>query len=235
MKVIFKLSMFMMVSILLSGCFYPQDKKTENLVPYEDQIEGVQLAVNKFQESNGGLLPIKTKDMDTDIYIKYPIDFTRLAPQYISNPPGNAFESGGVYQYILMDVETNPTVKVIDLRMAEKIREIKIRIKSQGFPPFKDTLANNVFSLDYSKLGYKAEQYVSSPYTNNNLPLVITGTGEIYVDYSSDLFLRLQETEHEFLPGDDIRPILSDQSPVAPAFSLPYTIDDNDEPVYMEK
>ncbi|CAM3974276.1 hypothetical protein [Lederbergia lenta] len=234
MKAIFKLSMFIMVSILLTGCLYPQEKKKENQIPYEDQIQSVQLAVDTFQESSGGLLPIKNKDMDTPMYLKYPIDFLKLTPQYLSSSPGNAYESGGIYQYVLIDVETKPTVKVIDLRIAEKIREIKTRMKVQGYPPYKETIAKNIYSIDYSKIGYKTEPYVVSPYTNNNLPLVITSTGEIYVDYSSDLFISLQENDHNFSPGDDIRQILSNHSPIVPAYSLPYTIDENNEPVYME-
>lgn len=234
MKSIFKLSMFIMVPILLSGCLYPQEKKTENQIPYEDQIQSVQLAVDTFKESSDGLLPIKNKDMDTPLYLKYPIDFLKLIPQYLSSSPGNAYENGGIYQYVLVDVETNPTVKVVDLRMADKIREIKTRIKAQGYPPFKDTIAKNIYSLDYAKIGYKTEPYVISPYTNNNLPLVITSEGEIYVDYSSDLFISLQENDYNFKQGEDIRSILSDQSPILPAYSLPYTIDKNNEPVYKE-
>lgn len=221
--------------LMLSGCAFPEERKAENLIPYEEQIASVQKAVDQFQEANGGILPIKTREKDTHIYIKYPIDFSKLTPQFMASPPGNAYESGGVFQYVLIDVEENPTVKVLDLRIAEKIRDIKFRIKTQGYPPFKETIADNVFSLDQSKLGYKDEQYVTSPYTNNNLPLVITGQGEVYVDYLSDLYLALQEKEHSFSPGDDIRKILYEDSAIVPAYSLPYTIDENNEPVYMAK
>ncbi len=221
--------------IILTGCNFPEERKAENLIPYEEQIASVQRAVEQYQEENSGILPIKTTDMNTHIYIKYPIDFSKLAPQYMASPPGNAYESGGVFQYVLIDVEENPTVKVFDLRIAEKIRDMRFRIKTQGYPPFKEAIADNVYSLDQSKLGYKEEQYITSPYTNNHLPLVITGKGEVFVDYRSDLYLALQEKEHSFKPGDDIREILYDDSVIVPAYSLPYTIDENNEPVYMAK
>jgi hypothetical protein len=104
---------------LLSGCLYPEEKLQKNTIPYEDQIAAVQNSVDRFQEESGGLLPIKTRDMTTPIYQKYPIDFSALSPKYMAEPPGTAFESGGIYLYALVDVEENPTVKLIDLRIAD--------------------------------------------------------------------------------------------------------------------
>ncbi|WP_225221070.1 hypothetical protein [Bacillus norwichensis] len=225
----------LLIAMLLSGCFYPQDRKAENNIPYEEQIDTVQRSVEKFQEDTGGLLPIKTKEADTPIYQKYPIEFKKLIPQYLETHPGNAYESGGVFQYVLIDVETNPTVKVFDVRLAEKVNEFYMRIRSQGYPPFKEEVADNVYSLDQKKLGYKEEQYYTSPYTNNNLPFVINGKGEIYVDYISDLYQVLKDEKKDFSPGEDIRKILYKDSPIVPAFSMPYTVDENNEPVYMGK
>ena len=46
---------------------------------------------------------------------------------YTEKIPSNAYETGGVYQYVLTDVETNPTVKLVDFRAAERIRELNLR------------------------------------------------------------------------------------------------------------
>ena len=166
-------------------------------------------------------MPIKTKEDDPDIYEKYPIDFSKISPQYMAEPPGNAFESGGIYQYVLVNVETDPTVKLIDLRIAEQIRSINIRLVAHKYPPFKDTLADNVYSIDFKELGYKEEPYVTSPYSQKQLPLVMSGDGTLYIDYAADLYAILKETKEKPESGEDIRSLLVNSSPFVPAYSCP--------------
>jgi hypothetical protein len=223
------------MSVLLSGCMYPNKELTKNKIPYKDQIQAVQTAVDSFRNDNGGILPIKTKEAKTPIYQKYPIDFKKITPKYLSEPPGNAYENGGLFQYVLIDVETKPTVKLLDLNITEAIRDINLRIKAQKYPPFKKQLAKNVYTIDFKKLGYKNPPYALSPFTNKNLPFVITGNAEVYVDYSSDLFQTLKEGNFKVNPGEDIRHILVKDSMFVPAYSLPYTVDsENMEPVFLE-
>lgn len=223
-------------ALFLSGCLYPEEKLAKNQIPYADQLQAVQQAVNSFREDNGGILPIKTKEADTPIYQKYPIDFKKIAPKYLAEPPGNAFESGGIFQYVLVDVETNPTVKLLDLRVAETIRDIKLKIRSMGYPPYKDQVADNVYSIDFKKLGYKQQPFVDSPFSNQNLPFVVTGNAEVFVDYRQDLFQELKKSDKELKPGEDIRNILVENSMFVPAYSLPYTIDaENKEPVFLKQ
>src|SRR5690554_5013672 len=102
----------LLVIAVLSGCMYPEENLAQNQIPYEEQVSSVQNAVLKFQEDNNGILPIKTKDAETPIYQKYLIDFNRIVPRYLPEVPGNAFEAGGIFQYVLIDVETDPTVKL---------------------------------------------------------------------------------------------------------------------------
>ncbi|OAS86348.1 hypothetical protein [Metabacillus litoralis] len=223
---------------LLSGCLYPEEKLQKNTIPYEDQIAAVQNSVDRFQEESGGLLPIKTRDMTTPIYQKYPIDFSALSPKYMAEPPGTAYESGGIYLYTLVDVEENPTVKLIDLRIAETIHELTVRLdvyrQSNGYPPFKDLITNDIYTLDYQKLGYDEDPFVESPFSGENLPLVIDKNAKVYVDYRIDLFKALQEKEHSYKPGDDIRDLLVKDTYFVPAYSLPYTINEKGEPVFVE-
>jgi hypothetical protein len=230
------LSIIFLTAFFLSGCMYPNQERSQNQLPYKDQIQSVQAAVDSYRKDNGGLLPIKTTEANTPTYQKYPIDFKKLTPKYLSEPPGNAFENGGVFQYVIIDEQTNPTVKVFDLRIAETIEEIKMRIKANGYPPFKKRLAFNVYSLDFTKIGYEKTPYAVSPYTGHNLPFVITGDTEIYVDYSSDLFQALKKQKEIVKPGEDIRPILVRDSMFVPAYSLPYTIDPKTkEPLFLNK
>lgn len=213
------------VSAILTGCAYPQDKLAQNQIPYEDQVNAVQSAVDKFQKDKGGILPIKTNENDTPIYQKYLIDFKKLVPEYMAEAPGNAFESGGIFQYVLIDVETDPTVKIFDLRLAETIRDINLRINMQKYPPYKEQLADNVFSLDFEKLGYKEEPAVMSPFTNQDLSFVVTGNAEVYVDYRKDLYQILQNSESSFEPNEDLRNVLHKDSLFVPVYSLPYSFD----------
>ncbi|KAA9026134.1 hypothetical protein [Niallia endozanthoxylica] len=220
--------------VALSGCMYPEDKLVQNQIPYQDQVQTVQEAVTKFKDENGGILPIKNSEETTPIYQKYLIDFKKITPKYLSEPPGNAFESGGVFQYVIVNAENNPEVKMFDLRISEMISELKMRINVQGYPPYKERVAEGVYTLDYGKLGYEEEPFVISPYTNKKLPFVINGQAEIFVDYRSDLVEALKKAETEYQPGEDIRETLLKDSVFVPAYSLPYTVDGNTkEPIFL--
>lgn len=229
-KVIAVLSAILLV---LTGCMYPDEQKAERQIPYEDQLNAVQSAVDQYQEASDGLLPIKTRDMETDQYIKYPIDFSKIVPAYTEKIPSNAFENGGIYQYVLMDVEGDPTVKLVDLRTAEKIRELNIRKGINGYAPISDVIVDNVYKLNFELMGYKNEQTVPSPYSDVELPLVITGDGTIYVDYSIELNRILTEDKPEVQAGEDIRYLLVEKYPIVPAYSLPYTVNENNEPIFL--
>ncbi|WP_077618612.1 hypothetical protein [Bacillus sinesaloumensis] len=238
MKVMFQLLVIVFSLSLLTGCLYPKDKLAQNQIPYEDQIASVQRAVDQFREESNGLLPIRTREMETPIYQKYPIDFSRLSPKYIAEPPGNAYETGGVYLYVLVDVEEEPTVKLLDVRISEKISELNLRVEfyrqSNGFAPFKEQIQTNIFTLDHAKLGLEEKPYVVSPFSGKNLPLLITNTNEIVVDYRMDVYEFLEKYEHAYKPGDDVRDLLVENSMFVPTNSLPITIDNENEPIFLE-
>jgi hypothetical protein len=222
------------LSLLLTGCMFPEDHISQNTIPYQDQLQTVQNAIDQFQKDQGGILPIKTFDQTTPIYHKYPIDFKRLVPEYMTEPPGNAYESGGVFQYVIIDVESNPTVKLYDLRMADLISEINLRIKVQGYPPYKSKIAENIYTLDFEKLGYEEDPYITSPYTNQHLSFVINHKAEVFVDYRPDLYAAIKNKKIDYKTGEDIRDILVEDSPFVPAYSFPYTIDSKTkEPVFL--
>ncbi|HEX6593455.1 MAG TPA: hypothetical protein VF095_02580 [Bacillota bacterium] len=225
--------------ILLSGCLYPDEELEKNKTPNEDQLKMVQEAVTAYQEDNNGLVPIKTKPSDTGIFEKYLIDFTKLKEaNEITEIPGTAYENGGVYQYALLDPEDNPQVKLIDLRMTEEIRSVNVQLdiyrEKNLYPPFGEEIADGIYTIDYEQLNMDSAPHVNSPYSDNNLPIVMDIDGKLYVDYRIDLNNALKEYEHEYEEGDDIRYILAENTPFLPAYSLPYTIK-NGEPVFLEK
>lgn len=203
---------------------------------YAEQVESVQRAIGNFQEDSGGLLPIKTRESETDLFIKYPIEFSKLVPAYMEKIPSNAYEKGGVYQYVLYDVEENPTVKLVDLRSAERIRDLNLRKNlNNGAIPFKEQVGEAVFEIDFKALGFEKPLTVPSPYSDVHLPLVVGGDGYFYVDYSTELQRILNEKKPEIEEGEDIRYLLIEESPVLPAYSLPYTVNKDNEPIFMKQ
>ncbi|QTD42189.1 hypothetical protein [Sporosarcina sp. Te-1] len=223
------------VSVLLSGCMYPGDEQATRENPYEEQLQSVQKAVESYQSNNGGLLPIKTREQETDLYIKYPVEFSKLAPAYMEKIPSNAYEVGGIYQYVLTDVEENPTVKLVDLRVAERIRELNLRKQVNGKLPFKEAVGDNVYEIDFKKMGYEEPIHIPSPYSDAQLPLVVGGDGNFYIDYSIDLGRIIENEKPDIKPGEDIRHLLSDDYPILPAYSLPYTVNEQNEVIFLRK
>ncbi|WJY28602.1 hypothetical protein [Sporosarcina trichiuri] len=236
MKRMIMLPMAAAVMLLLSGCLYPQDELESKQTPYEDQMETVQKAVDTYQQQTDGLLPIKTRDQETDPYIKYPIEFSKIVPSLTEKIPSNAYEQGGIYQYVLMDVEEDPTVKLVDLRVAERIRELILRKTVNGVLPFKDPVQEgaNVYEVDFQKMGLKEPLTVESPYSDAHLPLVVGGDGNFYIDYAIDLARIVERDKPDVKPGEDIRYLLADNYPILPAYSLPYTVNGQNEVVFLK-
>ncbi|WP_240377100.1 hypothetical protein [Bacillus piscicola] len=228
----------LIVCFMLSGCLYPAEKKADNQVSNDAQLASVQQAIDQFKEDTG-VLPIKTKEADTPIYQKYVVDFRKLIPRYIQEPPKNAFENGGVYQYVIIDPENSAETKVIDLRMMNEIQafqlDINRYIKKHGYAPIEKPIGPEVFSVNYKQLKYDSPPKVKSPYHRGTyLPLIINQRGEVIVDYAIDLNMALEEFDSNYETGEDIRSILTDHYPIVPAFSVPYTIDENGDPQFKK-
>lgn len=227
----------MFISLLLTGCLYPQNQLEQNKIPHEDQLEMVQKAVERYSEGTNGLMPIKTSDSNTPIFEKHLIDFNMMKEKNVlSSVPGNAFENGGIYQYTIITPDENPRVKLIDLSTAEVLRKVNIKLdqyRSKNiYPPYDKEIEKGIFYLDYIKIGFKSEQYVVSPFSNENLPIVMDINGKIYIDYRIDLQHAIEEYGDKYKEGEDIRLLLTENSPFVPAYSLPYTISKG-EPVFL--
>jgi|SRR5690625_3436085 len=232
-----RLSLILLFVILLSGCLGPQSFSSQHQPANEEQLLQIQSAVDKFQETTNGLLPIKTKDNDTPVFEKYLLDFDRLKEEnIIADLPSNAYEKGGIYQYIIINPEDNPEVKVIDLRMTDELQNVFTKIdiyrSKHIYPPYGNKIEDKVFEIDYEKIGYKEAPSVISPYSGENLPILMDIEGQIFVDYRIDLYRELEAQDHDYEFTDDLRYLLTDHYPFAPAFSMPYTLD-GDEPIII--
>lgn len=223
------------VLLLLTGCFLPENQRMENRVAYPDQLESVQFAINQFKDDTG-MLPIRTFDENTSLYSRYIIEFNQLIPRYLQQPPGTAFENGGVFQYVLVNVEDEPKVKVIDLTAQKVIQQYQQRvndyIRQNTYAPIEKIVDDGLFKLDHEELGYKEEPLVQSPYSDTFLPLLFTSDREVVIDYSIDLNMMLLEHDHTFKEGEDIRSILYTHSAFVPSRSVPYVLDEDGEPTF---
>lgn len=223
----------------LSGCMFPQSELEKNKVPNEEQLAMVEQAVlSYYHDQTDGLLPIKTNSSDVPIYERYIIDFTSLKEsQLISEIPGTAYENGGVYQYVIITPEEDLRVKLIDLRVTEKLREINVKLdiyrQKNLYPPYGEQITDDIYQLNYEKLGMDEEPVVVSPFTQQKLPILITTEGELIVDYRPDLQQALEKYGGDVKEGEDIRYLLEDNYPFVPAYSVPYTVEDG-KPIFKK-
>lgn len=233
MKKWMNLLLLAILTMMLTACGsgLSKEEQAAQLRPDLDALMGVQRAVDEFQ-ADTGVLPIKNSEEETDLFIKYQIDFSKLMPKYLSTIPNNAFEKGGLFQYVLWDVEEKPTVKLVDLRVPEKIREVNIRQMNKEYRQFGEEIAPFVYHINYESLAFDEPLMVESPYSTTLLPLVYSAEGGVYVDYSIDLqqFIESEGLTPEV--GEDIRYLIADANVLLPAYSLPYSVDENNEVVF---
>nr|WP_289036660.1 hypothetical protein [uncultured Allobacillus sp.] len=219
-------------SILLTGCLYPNNQLTENQATNDEQLDSVQQAVDEYRETTNGLLPIETKDQNTPIFIKYPIDFQVLREKGIMGEvPSNSFAGGGKYSYVLINPEEDPKVKVVDARITQQLRTVNYQINlyrnENDFAPFGERIGNGIFSIDREKLRLKDGYTVISPYTGQALDIVIGKGGDAKVDFRPDVYQLMEEEGIEDYEGD-LRYLLAEHYPIVPAFSPAMIMEDGE-------
>lgn len=218
------------LSSLLSGCLYPDERRAENQIPSTFFVEATQKAIEQFQKDTA-VLPIVTKSLDTPIFEKYEIDFRKMIPKYMPDVPGNAFEKGGVYKYVLIDVDTKPTVKLIHLTAVSTVADVQSEVDRykghfEKLPVLAD-LGNGYYSIDHERLGLKAWQ-VPSTMGTYLLPLVMNAEGQVGIDYASDIAQLLRDTKVTVPEKTDPRYVLARNSMFVPAKSFPYEMVDGE-------
>lgn len=219
--------------LLLTGCMYPDDERIGSSIPPDVDIDNVESAVLNFQEGEGGILPIKTVT-DAVEYLSYQIEFTRIVPQYLSEIPATAYENGGHFQYVIIDAEEDPKVKIADLRIIEELRSLSLRINGMGeHVELGEQVGPNVYQLDLDHYNLAENPTVTSPYTTTELNVYYSGGQEFVIDYRPDLDLMIENEGLEFTTGEDIRSILYEYTPVVPIYAPEMTVDENNEAIFM--
>ena len=219
--------------LVLSGCLYPEDERAGSNIPPETDIQNVQNAVDNFQEAEGGILPIKTTS-DTAEYLDYQVEFTSIVPEYLSDIPTTAYENGGNFQYVIIDAEENPTVKLADLAIIEELRSLTLRINGMGeHVELGEQVGPNVYQLDLDFYNLEENPTVTSPYTGEPLNVYYSGGEEYVIDYRPDLNHIIENEGLELKTGEDIRKILYEYTPIVPIYSPEMTVDENNEAIFM--
>ncbi|OAS14069.1 hypothetical protein [Paenibacillus oryzisoli] len=221
--------------ILLTGCAYPQELRKENQINPAEFITVVGQAVDTYHEKTG-VLPIKNSDMTTPLYEKYVIDFPKLKKtNLLSSVPANAFESGGVFIYVLVDAETKPIVKLMDLSAYQSVEDVQKKVndyiaKHSGNIPQGVAINDAYAYVDLKLIGMK-EPDIKSVYNRKNTItyLINRQTGEVSIDYAMDInmFIKNNALESSFKPDQDLRRILVDKSYFVPIRSVSYVWKNN--------
>ncbi|MFP3489645.1 hypothetical protein R0K20_18790, partial [Staphylococcus sp. SIMBA_130] len=90
---------------------------------------------------------------------------------------------------VLINVEENPTVRLIDLLLIEKVKDLQLPVndyrRKNDYPPFNEVLAKDRYSINYEAMGIEEEITVKSPFTNDQLPFFLDQNGNVHIDYSS--------------------------------------------------
>ncbi|MFD0694843.1 hypothetical protein ACFQZT_12125 [Paenibacillus sp. GCM10027628] len=216
--------------VLLSGCAYPKELRKENQINPAEFITLVQQAVDQFHEKSG-VLPIKNSDMTTPLYEKYVIDFGKLQKMHLlSSVPANAFESGGIFLYVLVNVETKPQVKLMDLSAYQSVEDVQkkvddYKVKHNGSLPSGIEI-NDVFEyVDFNKLGIKSPEIKSDFYRQNFITYMVhKQSGKVAIDYGMDIMKMIQSgsLESSLKPDQDLRELLVTKSYFVPIRSFSY-------------
>jgi hypothetical protein len=211
---------------LLSGCLYPQEMRKENQFTASESLLIVQNAIDKYKEATG-VLPIKNSEMDTPIYEKYVIDMKKLTNGYLGQVPGVGYESGGTALFVLINVEQKPEVKLLDITVQQQAADIQRAVTdyvraNKGVVPKGEPVGEDVYRLDFSKLGKKAVQ-AKSTYSRTYLSYLVSVNGTVAIDYAADIMQAMERKGMKSAdPQLDLRTLLAADSPYVPAKSLPY-------------
>lgn len=222
MKRILLIKVLVLLMLALSGCLYPEAERAKNSGPVDVHIASVEDAIKRFHQATK-VYPIQNSTVNTPIYEKYIIDMAKLYPQYMGYLPENAFEKGGPHLYVLVNIESEPAVKLIDLTISSKVESMQRLINEYAFKngvyPLGDRISDVMYTIDYEKLKTSLPKIIS-PFTDKSLPLIVSQAGEVFVDYSLDIGIYINQGKT--FSGTDAREILVQHSFFVPVKSVPY-------------
>ncbi len=230
--------LFLIIAVMMSGCLYPKERRQENQGAIREGVRNVQAAVDDFQK-NTGLLPIITSDASTPKYEKYKVDFSKLQGKgFLGSIPSSAFENGGNYFYLIIDEETEPKVKLMDLITVQKINDLQNQVttymKQTARVPKGELKYNSFYYVDYDQLKIKEPSIISS-FSGQTLEAIVDEYGFVYADYGIDImqFIQNKQPSDEQLQGD-LRELLTNNSDYVPVKAPVYHYINNEPAAVLQ-
>ncbi|MBD2869647.1 hypothetical protein [Paenibacillus arenilitoris] len=215
-----------LLSVALTGCLYPEDKLKQNRVAPKEAVRNVQAAIEQYK-SETGMLPIQNSTADTPVYEKFKVDFAKLTRTgYLSDIPAAAFENGGNYYFLVIDEETSPRIKLLDIVTFQKINDIQswvnAHVQGGGELPKGDEMYPGFHLIDYGSMN-KAEPAIRSVFSGQSIQALVDGGGVVYADYGIDIMQAVQRSgQTDFGAGLDLRTLLVDGSEFVPVKAPAY-------------
>ena len=201
---------------------YPEERglQTDRL---PEHVAMVQSAADQYWEQNRRF-PIKEDPgrAKASPYEKYVVDFSKLEG-YIGQIPPSAFEMGGHFLYVLVVSENKMQVRLVDLRVADRLRDLQVAVDAfrdkKKRLPTAASAGEGFYAVDFQAMGLEEER-IPSPYTAGlSLPLVMDRQGRLYVDYRPEILRLLQEGKRKRDEAGDLREWLIRDSIFVPARS----------------
>ncbi|WP_245640169.1 DUF3939 domain-containing protein [Paenibacillus dakarensis] len=220
-----------LLSILTTGCMYPSDNEQDSQVSYRESVKRIQSAVDDFYKEQS-VLPILTADAEVPRYEKYRVDLDKLKNMgYIDEIPKTAFENGGSAYFLIINEESEPSVKVLDLNTKQKVNEVQMSVNryktaNNGTLPTGDELYPGLFAVDISKTDVK-NMKLKSVYSGQEAVFMMDNTGTVYIDYAFDIMQAVDKEKAKPKSDEDLRVYLEQASYFAPVKSTPYYWKDN--------
>ncbi|SFF04698.1 hypothetical protein SAMN05216378_4868 [Paenibacillus catalpae] len=205
----------------LSGCMYPKSELKQNQAAPKEAVRNVQAAIDQYH-SETGMLPMKTSPEETPVYEKFLVDFAQLKNKgYLSSIPTAAFENGGNYYFLIINEETKPQIKLMNLVTYQQINDIQTWVNEyknshDGQLPKGEQAYPGYSYIDYKAMNKKAPE-LRSDYSFQTLAAIMDESGRVYTDYGIDIMQVIQKKGDTALSKDtDLRMNLVDSDMFVP-------------------
>lgn len=222
------LAVSIILLLSLTGCLYPKDQLKQNQGAPKEAVRNVQAAIDQYM-ADTGLLPIQNSGPDVPVYEKFKLEFSKLTGKgYISAIPSAAFENGGNFYFLVIDEETSPRVKLMDIVTFQKINDVQSWVRTYmqngGSLPKEEPMYPGFYQIDFKSMNRTAPT-IRSVFSGQTIGALVDDEGIVYADYGIDIMQLLQKKEDSAIDEQlDLRTLLVDSSDYVPVKSPVYRL-----------